>query len=121
MMLKKISTEKKENETKCRDLNTQISELLLPKLINETIEKKEKKYIVYKANKEIIENLNKLIPEDYIFIGIWENGGLISSKNINCSELLKDFSQKLNIKGGGKIERVNFKGETSLEEITNIL
>ncbi|MGL5052313.1 MAG: alanyl-tRNA editing protein, partial [Cetobacterium sp.] len=121
MMLEKFSTEKKENETKCRDLNTQISELLLPKLINETIEKKEKKYIVYKANKEIIENLNKLIPEDYIFIGIWENGGLISSKNINCSELLKDFSQKLNIKGGGKIERVNFKGETSLEEITNIL
>ncbi|MGL5089128.1 MAG: alanyl-tRNA editing protein [Cetobacterium sp.] len=121
MMLEKFSSEKKENETRCRDLNTQISELLLPKLINETIEKKEKKYIVYKANKEIIQNLNKLIPESYIFIGIWENGGLISSKNIDCIKLLKEFSQKLNIKGGGEIERTNFKGETSPEEITNIL
>ncbi|MGL5001187.1 MAG: alanyl-tRNA editing protein [Cetobacterium sp.] len=120
-MIDKFSTEKKENEIKCRDLYIKISELLAPKLINEIIEKEKKKYIVYKDTKEIIENLNKIIPKDYIFIGIWENGGLISSYNENCNDLLKKISENSAIKGGGKVDRVNFKGETSVEEITNIL
>lgn len=121
-MIDKFNSERKENESKARDLSVKYCELLAPKLINESIEKDEKKYIVYKDEKHIIENLSKIIPDDYIFIGVWEDGGVISSKSIHCGELLKEFSKTINnIKGGGKAERANFKGNLSVAEITNIL
>ncbi len=121
-MIDKFNSERKENESKIRDLSAKYCELLAPSIINESIEKNETKYIVYKDDKHIIENLNKIIPDKYVFIGLWENGGVISSKSIDCGELLKKFSKNLNnIKGGGKNERANFKGEVSVEEITNIL
>ncbi|MGL5203045.1 alanyl-tRNA editing protein [Cetobacterium sp.] len=121
-MIDKFNFEKKENETKLRELSVKYCELLAPSLINETIEKNEKKYIVYKDEKHIIENLNKVIPDEYVFIGIWENGGVISSKSLHCGELLKELSKTIaDIKGGGKSERANFKGKLSVEEVTNIL
>ncbi|MGL5797475.1 MAG: alanyl-tRNA editing protein, partial [Cetobacterium sp.] len=121
LMLNKFSDEKKQTETKFKELALQFSQILAPKLLNESIKKDNVSYIVYKDSKEIIEILNKLIPKNYVFIGIWDNGGVISSEAINCGEFLKKISCQISLKGGGNSDRANFKGETSIEEITNIL
>lgn len=120
-MVEKFNSEKKEVESRFKELNFKYCNFLSKELLASPIEKDGKKYIVYKDDKDTITNLNKIIPDDYIFIGIWEDGGVISSKIIDCGELLKELSKVLNIKGGGKGERANFKGSVSVEEITNIL
>lgn len=120
-MIQKFADEKKEIENKFKELNLKYCNFLLVELLNSYIEKNEKRYIVHKDDKETIATLNKIIPEDYTFIGIWEDGGVISSKTLDCNELLKKFSKVLTIKGGGKEERANFKGNVSIAEITNIL
>lgn len=120
-MVEKFNNEKKEVESRFKELNLKYCNFLSRDLLSSAIEKDDRKYIVYKDDKDTITNLNKIIPGDYIFIGIWEDAGVISSKAIDCGELLKEFSKVLNIKGGGKGERANFKGEVSVAEITNIL
>lgn len=120
-MVEKFNTEKKEVENRFKDLNTKYCDFLIKELLTTPFEKDGKKYIVYRDDKDTIANLNKSIPEDFIFIGLWENAGLISSKAIDCGELLKRISLSLDIKGGGKGERANFKGDVSVAEITNIL
>lgn len=120
-MVGKFNDEKKEIESKFKELNLKYCNFLSVELLNSAIEKDEKKYIVYKDDKDTIMNLNKIIPSDYIFIGIWEDAGVISSKSVDCGEILKTLSETLNIKGGGKGERANFKGNVSVAEITNIL
>lgn len=120
-MVEKFNSEKKEVENRFKDLNTKYCDFLIKELLTAPFEKDGKKYIVYRDDKDTIANLNKSIPEDFIFIGLWENAGLISSKAIDCGELLKRISLSLDIKGGGKGERANFKGDVSVAEITNIL
>ena len=120
-MIDKFNNEKKEIENRFKDLNTKYCELLIRNLLNSSFEKDGIKYIVYKDDKDTIATLNKLIPENFTFIGLWDDAGLISSKTLDCGELLKKVSSHLNIKGGGKGERANFKGDVSVAEITNIL
>ncbi|WP_432205149.1 alanyl-tRNA editing protein [Cetobacterium somerae] len=120
-MVDKFNEEKKQTESRFKELNIKYCEFLSRDLLHNPIEKDGRKYIVYKDDKDTIANLNKIIPGDYIFIGLWNDAGLISSKAIDCGELLKEFSKTLNIKGGGKGERANFKGDVSIAEITNIL
>lgn len=121
LMVEKFNDEKKNIENKFKDLNLKYCEYLSKELILNSFEKDEMKYIVYKGENEVINNLNKVIPSKYIFVGLWENGGLISSSSIDCGLLVKKLSESLNIKGGGKSERANFKGEVSIDEITNLL
>ncbi|MEG3012916.1 MAG: alanyl-tRNA editing protein [Cetobacterium sp.] len=120
-MIDKFNEDKKTIESKYKELNLKYCEYLSKDLMTNSFEKDGQKYIVYRDESEVINNLNKYIPSEYIFIGLWENGGLISSSSIDCGLLVKEFSKFLNIKGGGKPERANFKGEVYVDEITNLL
>ena len=120
-MLDKNKSEKIELENELKSITNKYCELLKENLTSYITEKNGVKYVLLKDNINVINELVKLIPEEFTFIGIWNKGGLISSKSINCNLFIKKLSNVLNIKGGGKEERGNFKGELTLDEIINLL
>lgn len=112
---------KKELETKNRELSLKYVSLLKNNLKNEIIFLKGFEYLIVKENKAIILELSKVYNKNIVFIGLWEDGGLITSKIINCNDILSKLKEKFNLKGGGKSEIVNFKGTISKDEIIKSL
>lgn len=121
-MVEKQNIEKKSLETLVKDTTIKYCDLLKKDLIEKYTLINGIKYILVKEDIDIINQLSKIIDtENYTFIGIWDMGGIITSSSIHCGELVKKISETSNIKGGGKKERSNFKGEITLEEIIKLL
>lgn len=117
----KTITFKKEIENKNRELSLKYVNLLKESLKNEKISINEIDFLVVKEEKNIILELAKIFSENLVFIGIWEDGGLISSKIADCNEILNKIKEKYSIKGGGKRDIVNFKGTLTEEDIIKLL
>lgn len=120
-MVEKNFAEIKKLENQNREILNLYCQNLAKELENNAIIVDENRYILYSGNMEIANTLSKFISEEFTYIGVWEEGGIVLSKKIHCGELVKKLSQTFGVKGGGKNERANFKGKIPIEEVTNLL
>ncbi|MGL6154287.1 MAG: alanyl-tRNA editing protein [Cetobacterium sp.] len=111
-MADKLLEEKKKLETELRLLSQDCGTMVLEKLLEYPIQWGDKKILFYSGDNRVVNYISQNVnTNNYIFIGTWENGGLVTSKTISCG----DFAKYLNvldgnIKGGGNSERANLKG-----------
>ena len=117
-MVEKFNEEKKNIETSLKNLRVNYSQFLAKDLIEKAIKKDDLEYIIYSDEQEIIESLSKIIPLKYVFIGVWKNGGLVSTNSLDCGIIIKKLVENFSIKGFGKQNKGNFKGEI---DYTNIV
>lgn len=121
IFIEKLFDSKKNIETSYNELIEKYTSILLKEMNNYIFEKNNKKYYILSEKKEIVLNFLKKFDNNFIFIGLWENGGVISSKIEDCTKILDLLKLTFDIKGGGKKEIVNFKGSISFDEITKSL
>lgn len=120
-MVDKFNNERKNLESELRDITNLYSETIAKSLMETPVVINDKKYIIYHGKQEVVNSISKYLDENINFIGVWENGGVITGKDINCGEFVKTLSKNYNIKGGGKVDRANFKGTIAIDEITKLL
>lgn len=117
-MVDKMNSSKLEAENSLKHLAIEYSSLLAKDVINNALSIKNYKLVIYNGNKLVGDNLHKLIADDnFVVVTSNELNHAISSKSINCKELIGYISQKKEIKGGGNQIRGNFKGNITSEEV----
>lgn len=113
----------KEYKSKYEKLNEKYAELIARDIISNTEIVNGIKFIYLDSNEDFVSYLPKFLPmEEAIYIVKKENRYEISSKKVNCKELInnikKDFPE---IKGGGGENRGSIIGNISIEEIKKYL
>lgn len=113
--------EKKQLESKLKNLSADYAKLLSVKLMDEARIIEGKKVIFYPENSEVANSLHRFIDEDYTLIFGEKEQYTIISKEIDCKEFVGKLREKHQIKGGGNQLRGSFKGSINQVEIISIL
>ena len=122
-MIKKFSDEKRNLEGTIKYLTGEYSSLLAEDLETESFPLHGKNIIFYEGDEIIVSSLTKFIdPEKYLYIGVGKESMIISSKCIDCKELVIFLmGQNSNLKGGGSATRANIKGTMYKQDILEAL
>lgn len=115
-----------EHEILKREYNVlaqKYSKYFLEEILKNPIMIKDKKIIICEEDKTIITEIRKSFSKrEETFIGITKDSVMLSSNNLNCSEIIKKITEKYpDIKGGGSPKQGNIKGVLSKENILEIL
>lgn len=114
--------DKKETESKLKNLSIQYAELLSKDLMKEAREVEGRKVIFYPENNSVANSLSRFIDEEsYTLIFGGEGQYTVISKVIDCKEFIGTLRNRFNVKGGGNQIRGSFKGELSSEDIVSAL
>lgn len=118
-MLNKSLEEKKKIESEMKMLAGEYAELLGEKLMREAEETAGHKVIIYTGDKTTAQFIGRHINlDEYILITGSEESYSIMTNRINCKDFLKALTSTVTgIKGGGSINKGNFKGKISKEEL----
>ncbi|MDR3260091.1 MAG: alanyl-tRNA editing protein [Fusobacteriaceae bacterium] len=126
-MISKMINDKKKVDSDEKNISDKYAKLLAEQLMIEAIEINNIKIIYYNENKTVASFLNRYINlDEFLLITGTDSSYSIMSNKIDCRELLKLLIAECpQLKGGGKPERGNFKGEIKDKElllvITNIV
>jgi len=114
--------DKKEAESKLKNLSVQYAELLSKDLMREAMEVEGKKVIFYPEADSVANSLNRFIDdEEFILIFGTEGQYTIISKSIDCKSFIGSLREKFSVKGGGNQIRGSFKGDLTSDEIITAL
>lgn len=118
-MLNKALEEKKKIESEMKMIAGEYAELLGEKLMKEAEEIAGHKVIIYTGDKTTSQFIGRYINlDEYILITGSEESYSIMTNRINCKDFLKTLTGAVaGVKGGGSINKGNFKGKISNEEL----
>jgi len=113
--------DKKEAESKLKNLSSDYAELLSKNLMKEAKIVEGKKVIFYPENNSVANSLGRFIDEEFILIFGVEGQYTVISKSINCKDFVGLLRETFSVKGGGNQLRGSFKGDLSPEKIFTVL
>ncbi len=114
--------DKKEAESKLKNLSIQYAELLSKNLMKEAREVEGKKVVFYPENDSVANSLSRFInDEEYTLIFGGEGQYTVISKSIDCKDFIGTLRDKFSVKGGGNQIRGSFKGDLGFKEILTAL
>lgn len=113
----------KEYKSKYEKLNEKYAELISKDIINNAEIINGIKFIYLDTNDDYVSNLPKFLPMDEVFFVVKiDNRFEISSKKVNCKELINNIRKDHpELKGGGGEHRGSIIGNISVEEIKKFL
>jgi alanyl-tRNA synthetase len=126
-MISKMINDKKKVDADEKNISDKYAKLLAEQLMKDAFEINKIKIIYYNENKTVASFLNRYInPDEFLLITGADSSYSIISNKIDCRELIKLLINECpQLKGGGKPQRGNFKGEIKDKElllaITNIV
>lgn len=118
-MLDKAMEEKKKIESEMKMIAGEYAGLLGEKLMKEAEETAGHKIIIYIGDKITAQFVSRHINlDEYILITGSEDSYSLMTNRINCKDFLKVLTGAVSgVKGGGSINKGNFKGKISKEEL----
>lgn len=114
--------DKKEAESKLKNLSIQYAELLSKDLMREAREIEGKRVIFYPESDSVANSLSRFIDDEKFILIFGEEGQYtLISKSIDCKNFIGALREKFSVKGGGNQIRGSFKGDLTSEEIITAL
>lgn len=113
--------DKKELESKVKNLSADYAELLAEKLVSEAPMISEKKVIFYPKNDTVANHLGRFIGDEHILIFGEDGQFTVMTGAIDCNAFVAHLGKEYEIRGGGNQIRGSFKGNISGETILNSL
>ncbi|SJZ79358.1 alanyl-tRNA synthetase [Cetobacterium ceti] len=112
-MTDKVLEEKKKIEGELRLLSQDYGTIILDNLYKNPILLEDKKVLFFQGNHRVIEYISSNMDKnEHVFIGLFDNGGIVTSHLIDCGAFVKFLTVlNSNIRGGGSKERANIKGD----------